>query len=114
MESILLVVDELFIFMVFHRYLCSNIFSIYVLIGSLPVFFLKCILYIMLSCFCMSLDLRLTKLDILWQGWPVDKPDIVVSTPAALLNNIDPKTQRRLDFIRGVKYVVSFSSWNLS
>ncbi|KAL5761981.1 hypothetical protein ACOSP7_018245 [Xanthoceras sorbifolium] len=40
------------------------------------------------------------------QGWPVDKPDIIVSTPAALLNNIDPKKNRRLDFIRGVKYVV--------
>ncbi|TXG56364.1 hypothetical protein EZV62_017677 [Acer yangbiense] len=40
------------------------------------------------------------------QGWPVDKPDIIVSTPAALLNNIDPKKHRRLDFIRGVKYVV--------
>ncbi|KAK2636388.1 hypothetical protein Ddye_031180 [Dipteronia dyeriana] len=40
------------------------------------------------------------------QGWPVDKPDIIVSTPAALLNNIDPNKHRRLDFIRGVKYVV--------
>ncbi|XP_044489596.1 DEAD-box ATP-dependent RNA helicase 22 isoform X2 [Mangifera indica] len=40
------------------------------------------------------------------QGWPVDKPDIIVSTPAALLNNIDPKRHRRLDFIRGMKYVV--------
>ncbi|OAY49874.1 DEAD-box ATP-dependent RNA helicase 22 isoform X2 [Manihot esculenta] len=40
------------------------------------------------------------------QGWPVDQPDIVVSTPAALLNYIDPKKQRKLNFVRGVKYVV--------
>lgn len=44
----------------------------------------------------------------LLQGWPVGKPDIIVSTPAAFLNNIDPQTRRRLDFIRGVKYVVCF------
>lgn len=44
------------------------------------------------------------------QGWPVDEPDIIVSTPAALLNylyGIDPERRRRSDFIRGVKYVVS-------
>ncbi|KAG5240842.1 hypothetical protein OIU77_011421 [Salix suchowensis] len=40
------------------------------------------------------------------QGWPVNQPDIIVSTPAALLNNIDPKKQCRSSFIRGVKYVV--------
>nr|AKF43372.1 DEA(D/H)-box RNA helicase family protein [Pelargonium myrrhifolium] len=40
------------------------------------------------------------------QGWPVKKPDIIVSTPAALLNNINPEKQRRLEFLRGVKYVV--------
>ncbi|KAM1065634.1 hypothetical protein FF2_020949 [Malus domestica] len=40
------------------------------------------------------------------QGWPVSEPDIIVSTPAALLNNIDPKNFRRMDFIRNVKYVV--------
>ncbi|KAF2325358.1 hypothetical protein GH714_027095 [Hevea brasiliensis] len=40
------------------------------------------------------------------QGWPVNQPDIIVSTPAALLNNIDPKKQRKLNFVRGVKYVV--------
>lgn len=40
------------------------------------------------------------------QGWPVNEPDIVVSTPAALLNNIDPNKPRRLEFLRGVKYVV--------
>lgn len=44
------------------------------------------------------------------QGWPVNKPDVIVSTPAAFLNNIDPNRHRRMDFIRGVKYVVSFSS----
>ncbi|KAK8971861.1 hypothetical protein V6N11_075686 [Hibiscus sabdariffa] len=40
------------------------------------------------------------------QGWPVNEPDIIVSTPVALLNNIDPKTHHRSDFIRSVKYVV--------
>ena len=42
------------------------------------------------------------------QGWPVHKPDILVSTPAALLNNIDPDKRRCLEFMRGVKYVVCF------
>lgn len=44
------------------------------------------------------------------QGWPVDQPDIIVSTPAALLNYlhaIDPERRRRSNFIRAVKYVVS-------
>ncbi|XP_015575248.2 DEAD-box ATP-dependent RNA helicase 22 [Ricinus communis] len=40
------------------------------------------------------------------QGWPVKRPDIIVSTPAALLNNIDTRKQRRLNFMRLVKYVV--------
>ncbi|KAI7999105.1 DEAD-box ATP-dependent RNA helicase 22 [Camellia lanceoleosa] len=43
------------------------------------------------------------------QGWPVEEPDIIVSTPAALLNYlyaIDPERRRRSDFVRGVKYVV--------
>ncbi|KAL6187106.1 hypothetical protein ACLB2K_043221 [Fragaria x ananassa] len=42
------------------------------------------------------------------QGWPVNDPDIVVSTPAALLNNIDPNKYkfRRMEFTRRVKYVV--------
>nr|AKF43366.1 DEA(D/H)-box RNA helicase family protein [Pelargonium cotyledonis] len=40
------------------------------------------------------------------QGWPVKRPDIIVSTPAALLNNINPEKQRRLEFLREVKYVV--------
>ncbi|CAI0386464.1 unnamed protein product [Linum tenue] len=40
------------------------------------------------------------------QGWPVYQPDILVSTPAALLNNIEPKKQRKMSFLRGVKYVV--------
>ncbi|KAI3433104.1 uncharacterized protein J3R85_007309 [Psidium guajava] len=38
-------------------------------------------------------------------GWPVNRQDIIVSTPAALLNNIDHKAQCP-DFLRGVKYVV--------
>ncbi|PON46578.1 DEAD-box ATP-dependent RNA helicase [Parasponia andersonii] len=40
------------------------------------------------------------------QGWPVNKPNIVVTTPAALLNNIEPNKRRRVAFLRGVKYVV--------
>lgn len=43
------------------------------------------------------------------QGWPINDPDIIVSTPAALLNYlyaIDPERRRRVDFIRGVKHVV--------
>ncbi|KAI3970562.1 hypothetical protein MKX01_024209 [Papaver californicum] len=43
------------------------------------------------------------------QGWPVAPPDIIVSTPAALLNYlfaIDPDRRRRTDFVRGLKYVV--------
>lgn len=43
------------------------------------------------------------------QGWPPEEPDIIVSTPAALLNYlyaIDPDRRRRSNFMRGVKYVV--------
>nr|AKF43361.1 DEA(D/H)-box RNA helicase family protein [Melianthus villosus] len=40
------------------------------------------------------------------QGWPVNEPDIIISTPAALLNNIDPKKDRQLDLLRDIKYVV--------
>ncbi|KAK1273529.1 DEAD-box ATP-dependent RNA helicase 22 [Acorus gramineus] len=43
------------------------------------------------------------------QGWPVAAPDIVVSTPASLLNYLfalDPERQRRPKFLRSVKYVV--------
>ncbi|CAI9092835.1 OLC1v1028176C1 [Oldenlandia corymbosa var. corymbosa] len=43
------------------------------------------------------------------QGWPVLEPDIIVSTPVALLNYlyaIDPEKRRRTNFIRGVKYIV--------
>lgn len=45
------------------------------------------------------------------QGWPLDKPNILVSTPAALLNYlhaIDPERRRRAEFIRHVKHVVMF------
>lgn len=47
----------------------------------------------------------------LMQVWPVKEPDIMVSTPAALLNylcSIDPERRRRSEFIRSVKYVVIF------
>ncbi|KAH7420566.1 hypothetical protein KP509_13G012600 [Ceratopteris richardii] len=43
------------------------------------------------------------------QGWPILPPDIVVATPAALLNHLfayDPKRRRRNAFVRDVKYVV--------
>lgn len=45
------------------------------------------------------------------QVWPVKEPDVMVSTPAALLNylySIDPERRRRSEFIRSVKYVVTF------
>ncbi|KAJ8569847.1 hypothetical protein K7X08_006424 [Anisodus acutangulus] len=43
------------------------------------------------------------------QVWPVKEPDVMVSTPAALLNylySIDLERRRRSEFIRSVKYVV--------
>ncbi|KAI3696527.1 hypothetical protein L1987_79545 [Smallanthus sonchifolius] len=43
------------------------------------------------------------------QGWPVNRPNIIVSTPAALLNYlhaINPERRRRAEFIRDVKHVV--------
>ncbi|GMH20700.1 hypothetical protein Nepgr_022541 [Nepenthes gracilis] len=43
------------------------------------------------------------------QGWSVKRPDIVVSTPVALLNYlyaIDRESSHRSNFIRSVKYVV--------
>lgn len=52
-------------------------------------------------CSCVAVTKR-----ILLQGWPVNQPDIIVSTPAALLNNIDPKKHRQLNFLRAVNCVV--------
>lgn len=40
------------------------------------------------------------------QGWPIREPDIIVTTPAALLNYVDLDRTRRMEFMRGVKYVV--------
>ncbi|XP_027346824.1 DEAD-box ATP-dependent RNA helicase 22 isoform X2 [Abrus precatorius] len=40
------------------------------------------------------------------QGWPIREPDIIVTTPAALLNYVDLERTRRMEFMRGVKYVV--------
>ncbi|CAK8561623.1 unnamed protein product [Lathyrus sativus] len=40
------------------------------------------------------------------QGWPIREPDIIVTTPAALLNHVDVDRRRRMEFMRGVKYVV--------
>lgn len=47
---------------------------------------------------------------ISWQGWPAVHPDILVATPAALLNYLfdyDPEKRRREGFMRNVKFVVS-------
>ena len=46
----------------------------------------------------------------LLQGWPHKKPDIIVSTPVALLNYlyaVDRERNRQFNFLRGVKHVVS-------
>ncbi|QCD82218.1 ATP-dependent RNA helicase [Vigna unguiculata] len=40
------------------------------------------------------------------QGWPIREPDVIVTTPAALLNYVDLDRTRRMQFMRGVKYVV--------
>ncbi|RZB99385.1 DEAD-box ATP-dependent RNA helicase 22 [Glycine soja] len=40
------------------------------------------------------------------QGWPIREPDVIVTTPAALLNYVDLDRTRRVEFMRGVKYVV--------
>ncbi|XP_058747583.1 DEAD-box ATP-dependent RNA helicase 22-like isoform X2 [Vicia villosa] len=40
------------------------------------------------------------------QGWPIREPDIIVTTPAALLNHVDVDRRRRMEFMRGVKHVV--------
>ncbi|KAK7362017.1 hypothetical protein VNO77_04114 [Canavalia gladiata] len=40
------------------------------------------------------------------QGWPIRKPDIIVTTPVALLNYVDLDRTRRMEFMRVVKYVV--------
>lgn len=40
------------------------------------------------------------------QGWPIREPDIIVTTPAALLNHVDIDKTRCMEFMHGVKYVV--------
>ncbi|KAH9609141.1 hypothetical protein KSS87_002367 [Heliosperma pusillum] len=45
----------------------------------------------------------------LLQGWPHKRPDVIASTPAALLNYlyaVDREKNRQLNFVRGVKHVV--------
>lgn len=69
-------------------------------IGRVLLNFVRC-MYI----FCIDLFIFIIISPSL-QGWPVNEPDIIVSTPVALLNNIDPKKIHGLNFIRGVKYVV--------
>jgi hypothetical protein len=53
---------------------------------------------------------------ISWQGWPAVHPDILVATPAALLNYLfdyDPEKRRREKFMRNVKFIVSASATHL-
>uniref|UniRef100_A0A1D1Z3G9 ATP-dependent RNA helicase n=1 Tax=Anthurium amnicola TaxID=1678845 RepID=A0A1D1Z3G9_9ARAE len=43
------------------------------------------------------------------QGWPIIQPDILVSTPAALLNSLfafDAENHRRPEFVKAVKHVI--------
>lgn len=43
------------------------------------------------------------------QGWPTHLPDVVVATPAALMNNLfgfDANRRRRMAFVRAVRMVV--------
>ncbi|GJM98904.1 hypothetical protein PR202_ga15956 [Eleusine coracana subsp. coracana] len=57
--------------------------------------------HFMFSLICISL-----------QGWPNVHPDILVATPAALLNYLfdyDPEKRRRERFLRNVKFIVSSS-----
>lgn len=52
---------------------------------------------------------HLTVLKWLLQGWPRFQPDILVSTPAALLNylfDFDPEKKRRATFLRDIRSVV--------
>lgn len=65
----------------------------------------------MANALCCSSGVPLLKVSVVCggQGWPVAPPDLVVATPAALLNNLftyDPKRKRRNAFVRDVKYVV--------
>ncbi|KAG2409423.1 DEAD-box ATP-dependent RNA helicase [Vigna angularis] len=39
------------------------------------------------------------------KGWPIREPDVIGTTPAALLNYLDLDRTRRMEFMRGVKYV---------
>eukprot|EP00268_Persea_americana_P069641 TRINITY_DN9933_c0_g1_i1.p1 TRINITY_DN9933_c0_g1~~TRINITY_DN9933_c0_g1_i1.p1 ORF type:complete len:617 (+),score=112.94 TRINITY_DN9933_c0_g1_i1:60-1853(+) len=65
----------------------------------------------MASCLCDGNGEPLLRISAVCgrQGWPVSRPEIIVSTPAALLNclfALDPEKRRRTEFIRDVKYVV--------
>lgn len=55
--------------------------------------------------------LPLVRVDVITggQGWPTHLPDVVVATPAALMNNLfgfDANRRRRLAFVRAVRMVV--------
>eukprot|EP00262_Sarcandra_glabra_P003743 TRINITY_DN1452_c0_g1_i1.p1 TRINITY_DN1452_c0_g1~~TRINITY_DN1452_c0_g1_i1.p1 ORF type:complete len:455 (+),score=83.15 TRINITY_DN1452_c0_g1_i1:34-1365(+) len=65
----------------------------------------------MANCLCNSCGEPLVRISSVCgrQGWPYTQPDILVSTPAALLNCLfafDQEKGRRADFLRNVKYVV--------
>lgn len=51
-------------------------------------------------------------LNLILQGWPMIQPDVLVSTPGALLNYLceyDREKRRRDQFLRRVKFVVYLS-----
>lgn len=65
----------------------------------------------MANVLCDGFGLPLLKVSVVsgGQGWPIAPPDVVVATPAALLNNLfayDPRRRRRNAFLRDVKCVV--------
>ncbi|KAL6013561.1 hypothetical protein ACLOJK_004059 [Asimina triloba] len=60
----------------------------------------------MANCLCSSHGEPLLKV---YAGWPVVQPDVLVSTPAALLNCLfahNPEKGWRMQFLHDVKYVV--------
>ncbi|KAK6931106.1 Helicase, C-terminal [Dillenia turbinata] len=69
----------------------------------------------MVSCLCGDNGIPLVRVAAVCgrQGWPVVEPDVIVSTPAALLNYLnafDPERRRRSDFMRAVQNVVIFAA----
>lgn len=70
---------------------------------------LCCLLHCLFLLHCFTEHPVFHKFQISLQGWPVNVPDIVVSTPVALLNYlyaVEGEKGRRSTFIRRVRYVV--------